>query len=233
VLVLLVGFGLAAGMVLMGIWQLRVYQNQGAEAAARRAAEPAVPLSAVAPAGGAVRDGYGRSVTFAGTYDPAHQRLLTVDGVTDRFRVVTLLRTDDGAGVVVVRGVATDTGSTPPAGRQEEVGVLLPSEEPDQVGPEDDPVRVPELAQTWPGPLVDGFVILSAGDAESQGLEPATIRLPEGRGRLRNGAYAMQWWLFAGFAVVMAIRMARDLHAGSMRGASGAGRVDEPHELST
>ena len=44
--------GLAAGMVLMGLWQLRVYQHQGAEVAARRAAEPPVPLSAVAPAGG-------------------------------------------------------------------------------------------------------------------------------------------------------------------------------------
>ena len=207
------GLLVAAGMVLMGLWQLRVYQNQGAEAAARRAAEPAVPLSAVAPAGAAARDGYGRSVTFAGTYDPAHQQLLTVDGVTDRHRVVTLLRTDDGAGVVVVRGVATETGSTPPAVRQEQVGVLLPSEEPGQLDPGDDPVRVAELAQTWPGPLVDGFVTLSPGDAERQGLEPATVRLPEGRGRLRNGAYAMQWWLFAGFAVVMAVRIARDMHA--------------------
>ena len=74
------------------------------------------------------------------------------------------------------------------------------------------PVRVPELAQTWPGPLVDGFVTLSADDAARQGLEPAPLALPEGRGRLRNGAYAMQWWLFAGFAVVMAARIARDLH---------------------
>ena len=60
-LVVLAGLLVAAGMVLMGLWQLRVYQNQGAEAAARRAAEPAVPLSAVAPAGAAARDGYGRS----------------------------------------------------------------------------------------------------------------------------------------------------------------------------
>lgn len=213
---LLAGFALAAGMALMGIWQLRVYQNQGAEAAARRAAEPAVPLSAVAPVGGAVGDGYGRTVTFAGTYDPAHQKLLTVDGVTDRFRVVTLLRTDDGAGVVVVRGVVTETGSTPPAGRQEQVGLLLPSEEPERLDPGTDPVRVSELAQTWPGPLVDGFVTLSAGEAERQGLEPAKVGLPEGRGRLRNGAYAMQWWLFAGFAVVMAVRIARDLHPESV-----------------
>ena len=115
------GLLVAAGMVLMGLWQLRVYQHQGAEAAARRAAEPAVPLSAVAPAGAAARDGYGRSVTFAGTYDPAHQQLLTVDGVTDRHRVVTLLRTDDGAGVVVVRGVG-DRDRLDAAGRSAGAG---------------------------------------------------------------------------------------------------------------
>jgi cytochrome oxidase assembly protein ShyY1 len=210
--VLFAGFALAAAMVLLGLWQLRVYQNQGAAVAIRRAAEPAVPLTAVAPPGEVVRDGYGRSVSFAGTYDPSHQRLLAVGAGTDRFRVITLLRTDDGAGVVVVRGIVEETGAAPPAGRQEQVGVLLPSEEPDQVGPLDDPVRVPELAQTWPGPLVDGFVTLSAADAARQGLRPAQPRLPEGRGRLRNGAYAMQWWLFAGFTVVMAVRMARDLH---------------------
>lgn len=218
-LVLLAGFGLAVGMVLLGLWQLRVYQAQGAEAVARRLAEPAVPLASVAPAGSAVRDGYGRTVTLAGTYDRLHQRLLAVDGVTDRHRVVTLLRTDEGAGVVVVRGVATETGSAPPKGRQEEVGVLLPSEEAGRLGPGDDPVRVAELAQSWPGPLVDGFVTLSGGDAQSQGLEPAVARLPEGRGRLRNVAYATQWWLFAGFAVVMSIRMARELRPES---------VDEP-----
>ena len=34
--------------------------------------------------------------------------------------------------------------------------------------------------------------------------------LPTGPRSLRNGAYALQWWVFAAFAVVMAIRMARD-----------------------
>ena len=66
------------------------------------------------------------------------------------------------------------------------------------------------LAQTWPSPLVGGFVTLSATDAQSQGLSPAVVALPESTGRLRNGAYAVQWWLFAAFAVAMAIRMARD-----------------------
>jgi cytochrome oxidase assembly protein ShyY1 len=213
VLVLIVSAGLAAGMVLMGLWQLRVYERQGANVAVQRAAEPPLPLSEVAPPGGKVRDGYGRSVTFAGQYEAQHQILVADPDGTDRYRVVTLLRQDDGSAVAVARGIVTETSAAPPTGRQEQVGVLLPSEP----APEQNPgeattsVRVTQLAQQWPGPLIDGFVTLSAADATAQGLEPAQARLPEARGRLRNAAYAGQWWLFAAFTVVMAVRMARDL----------------------
>ena len=213
VLVLALGAGLATLMVLMGLWQLRVYERQGANVAARRAAEPPVALGAVAPPGTKVGDGYGRSVSFAGRYEPEHQILVADPDVTDRYRVVTLLRQDDGSAVAVVRGIVTETSVAPPTGRQEQVGVLLPSEPaPDQdSGGTTTSVRVTQLAQQWPGPLIDGFVTLSAADATAQGLEPAQARLPEARGRLRNAAYAGQWWLFAAFTLVMAVRMARDL----------------------
>ncbi len=213
VLVVALGAGLAAIMVVMGLWQLRVYERQGADVAARRAAEAPVPLAAVAPPGSAVRDGYGRSVSFAGHYEPEHQVLLAVPDVTDRFRVVTLLRQDDGSAVAVVRGIVSETSVPPPPGRQVQLGVLLPPEEAsdDDRGGTTSAVRVTQLAQRWPGPLIDGFVTLSAADATAQGLEPAAARLPDARGRLRNAAYAGQWWLFAAFTLVMGVRMARDL----------------------
>jgi cytochrome oxidase assembly protein ShyY1 len=212
-LVLVVAAGLATAMVLMGLWQLRVYERQGASVAAQRAAEPPLPLGEVAPPGAKVRDGYGRSVTFAGRYEAEHQILVADPDVTDRFRVVTLLRQDDGSAVAVARGIVTETSAAPPTGRQEQVGLLLPSEP----APEQEAdgaitsVRVTQLAQQWPGPLIDGFVTLSAADATAQGLEPAQARLPEARGRLRNAAYAGQWWLFAAFTLVMGVRIARDL----------------------
>ena len=207
------GAGLAAIMVLMGLWQLRVYERQGADVAVRRAAEAPVSLAAVATPGSAVRDGYGRSVSFAGRYEAEHQVLLAVPGVTDRFRVVTLLRQDDGSAVAVVRGITTETSLPPPPGRQVQVGVLLPPDEASDHDPggTTSSVRVTQLAQQWPGPLIDGFVTLSVADATAQGLEPAEARLPEARGRLRNAAYAGQWWLFAAFTLVMGVRMARDL----------------------
>jgi surfeit locus 1 family protein len=213
VLVVLLGLVLAAGMVIAGVWQLRVYQHQGAEAAARRAAAPPVPLTKVAPVGAPVRDGYGRTVTFRGSYEAAHQVLVPVADRTDAYRVVTLLRQDDGSAVAVVRGVITESRAAPPPEvPQASSGILLPSEESAPDGPEElGSVRVPQLAQQWPGPLVDGFVTLTAAEASGQGLEPAVVALPGGRGRLRNGAYAMQWWLFAGFTLVMSVRMARDV----------------------
>ena len=219
-LVVLLGIGLAAGMVTAGVWQLRVYQRQGADAAARRAAEPPVPLTEAAPVGAPVRDGYGRTVTFRGSYEAAHQVLLPVADRTDAYRVVILLRQGDGSGVAVVRGIVTESAAAPPApeGPQTQIGILLPSEvavaspgAPEDLGS----VRVPQLAQRWPGPLVEGFVTLSPAEESAQGLEPAVVALPEGRGRLRNGAYALQWWLFAGFTLVMAVRIARDVGRGA------------------
>ena len=215
-LVVLLGVALAAGMVTAGLWQLRVYQRQGVEAAARRAAEPPVPLTEVAPAGAPVRDGYGRTVTFRGSYEARHQVLVPVADRTDAYRVLTLLRQGDGSAVAVVRGLVTETAAAPPPpeGPQSSSGILLPSEEPaNSAGGSEglDSIRVAQLAQRWPGPLVDGFVTLSAAEASAQGLEPAVVALPEGRGRLRNAAYALQWWLFAAFTAVMAVRIARDV----------------------
>ena len=208
-MILALGLLIAAGMVWLGVWQLDVYRAQGAAVAARRAAEPAVELTSVARAGAAVRDGYGRSVHLEGSYLPQHQLLLPVPGRPGVFRVLTPLRQADGGIVAVVRGLASDSSSDPPAGAVSQVGVLLPSEQssgtPGMTG-----VQLPLLAQRWPSPLVDGYVVLSADDARAQGLEPAAATLPVAPGRLRNGAYALQWWVFAAFAVGMAIMVARD-----------------------
>jgi len=220
--IVLLGCVIAGGMAMLGIWQLQVYTEQGAEASAARAAQPPVALASVAPAATRVTEGYGLSVRFSGTYDPALQVLVPIDdgGPAGSLRVVTGLRQADGSTVAVVRGLvpaSTTTAPAPPAGEVTQTGVLLPSEEAgDTLAPTGQgvglpSVRVPVLAQTWPGPMVDGFVVLSVDDARAGGLSPAPLALPEGQGRLRNGAYAAQWWIFGLFAVVMSARIARDL----------------------
>ncbi len=223
--IITLGCVLAGGMALLGVWQLQVYARQGAEASASRASQPPVPLADVAPAASRVTDGYGLSVQTRGRYDPTLQVLVPAEsnGPADtlgRLRVVTGLRQADGSTVAVVRGLVpggTTAAPAPPTGEVTQTGVLLPSEEaadglPTTGGGTVLPsVRVPLLAQTWPGPMVDGFIVLSAADARAGGLEPAPLLLPEGQGRLRNGAYAAQWWIFGLFAVVMSARIARDL----------------------
>jgi surfeit locus 1 family protein len=200
-------------MVWLGIWQYEVYQIQGEAVAARRAAAPPVELPQVAQAGAPIRDGYGRSVRFSGTYLAQPQELLAVPNQPGMLRVVTPLRQGDGSVVPVVRGLVRDTGGEaevppPPTGMVTQTGILLPSEP--YLEPHVERLALPILAQSWPGPLIDGFVVLSPDDARAQVLEPAPASLPEARGRLRNAAYALQWWVFAAFAVFMAIRMARD-----------------------
>ena len=212
--VIALGIALAAGMVVMGYWQLEVFHNQGQEAAQRRASAPPIPLNSVANVEAPVTDGYGRSVTFEGTYDPATQLLVPMEG--GQFRVLTGLRQGDGSVVAVVRGVVAEPNApAPPSGPIQQIGVLLPTEEhlpkTDLPTGQISSVRLPALAQEWPGPLISGYVHLSSADAVSQGLTSAELRLPEARGRLRNGAYAMQWWLFAAFTLFMTFRIARDL----------------------
>jgi cytochrome oxidase assembly protein ShyY1 len=213
------GFAAAAVMILLGYWQSQVYTTQGAEAAAQRAAQPAVPLESVATAGSAVRDGYGRTVVVSGRYLPDRQLLVPLPGATGAYRVLSALELPDGSVLPVVRGVVRGDlvaveAPPPPATPMTQTGVLLPSEEAAADVPPTgqlNSVRVPALAQLWPQPLIDGYLALSAPDAEVQGLEPVPLVLPEGQGRLRNGAYAVQWWIFAAFAVLMAAKIARDL----------------------
>lgn len=214
-LIVLLGIVLAGSMVVLGLWQLDVYRDSGAAASARRAAEPPLPLTQAAPAGAAVTDGYGRSVFFDGTYDPTLQVLVPVPEAPGQFRVLTGARQSDGSVVPVVRGlVSSPTAPAPPTGVVHQTGVLLPSEDtPDRTEPAGQlgSVRIPALAQTWPGPLVGGFVTLSPPEAQAQQLAPATVALPKASGRLRNAAYAVQWWLFAAFALAMSTRVARDV----------------------
>lgn len=215
-LVIALGIGLAAVMVVLGFWQLEVYHRQGAAAAARRASAPPVPLNSVARPGAAATEGYGRSVAFDGSYDPALQLVVPMADGAGRFRVLSGLRQADGSVVAVVRGiVSTPSPPPPPGGLVHQIGVLLPTEEhmPDTDLPSGQiaSVRLPALAQQWPGPLIDGYVTLSSADATGQGLAAAPLQLPEAPGGLRNVAYVGQWWLFAAFTLFMAFRMARDL----------------------
>lgn len=209
------GFLLAAVMVALGLWQLGVYNAQGQQQAQQRASAPPVPLRSVARPGHEVGDAYARQVSFSGTYDPRLQVLVSM-GSGDQYRVLTGLRLPRGGILPVVRGKVTGHHAPrPPTGRVTGTGILMPSEGSDtqngQPGGQPTAVVLPALAQKWNGSLINGFVTLNAAESRAQSLQPVTVDLPSAHGRLRNGFYALQWWVFAGFAIWMGFRMAQDL----------------------
>ncbi|QGF23301.1 SURF1 family protein [Raineyella fluvialis] len=209
---LVVGLVLAAVMIGLGLWQMQVFENQGQSGAVARMEQPPVPLTDVARAGQQITDGYGRTVEFTGTYVPAEQLLIPVDGKPGTFRVLTPLKTDDGTLVPVVRGEsAGTTPPAPPAGEVAQRGVLLASDKQvsrplpsGQIGS----VYLPVLVQRWLDPMIAGYVTLPADQAAAQGLQPATPHLPSGRGSVQNFGYALQWWVFAACALGFAIYLA-------------------------
>lgn len=214
-LVGVVGFGLALTMIWLGLWQMQVFESKENSSAVARAAQPAVPLLDFVGADGTVGDIYGKTVWVSGSYQPADQVLVAGDDGT--VRVLTALLLTDGRVLPVVRGTVGSLSAPappPPAGTVTQTGVFLPSEaRADHPVPADalGSVRLPLLAQRWSQPLLPGFVTLGAADAAAQGLSPASPVLPTGEGSVQNIGYALQWWVFAAFAVLLTVRFVRTI----------------------
>lgn len=203
----------------MGWWQLSAFEDA---AAVRPTTTRTVGVDAVTAPGGRLDAGdIGRPVTAEGSWDAEGQLL-----VPDRERagrrgllVVTPLRT--GAGILpVVRGWAPSVRSapTPPPGPVRVAGVLQRSEsEADAVAVTGSlpPGQVPYVATVTllsalayePAELYDGYLVLRehrpADPAAPALVAPRETSAPEGVGRWRNLAYALQWWVFAAAAVVL------------------------------
>ena len=210
VLIGTVGLAVAVTMLWLGLWQMRVYEQKELASAEERAALAPIPLLDQVGADGSVGDVYGRQVSVSGAFLPAQQLVLT-DG-----RVLTALELRDGRVLPVVRGTipGTDPSSgsgiaVVGSGAQELTGIFMPTE-PRSDDP-DGSVRLAALAQQWPQQLLPGFLTLGEPDARAQGLEPATVTLTTGDGSWQNYGYALQWWVFAAFAIFMTLRFVRAL----------------------
>ena len=188
----------AAGCVRLGIWQFERAQP-------REVSMATVPLVEVLePQATFPGDLGGRSVVARGTFGD-DQLLVPDDG---GYRVLTPLRVGD-AWLPVVRGWTAHSAPPPPEGVVEVTGWLQPGERggdpalPGQINA----VSPAELVNIWGGPIYSGYLVLE--DAQP-GL--TTVAAPALRGPvdLQNLGYALQWWVFAGFAVLLWVRMVRD-----------------------
>lgn len=211
-LAIVAGCVVAIAMMLLGLWQMDSYEESTRDVSAERAAEQPVSLAASVAEDGAIDDIYGHRVTLSGQFVPAYQVLV---GESDPLRVATAFQLDDERYVVVVRGTVSPgvEPTAPPAGEQALEGIFLAPDKPGEgsasVSADLPTLRVQQLAQEWPSPLIGGYVTLSADDSAAQGLGTAPLELPEREGSATHRGYALQWWVFAAGAVAFGAYAAR------------------------
>lgn len=221
----------------LGLWQLHVAQNKGSGQTAVEAnpSKAPVPVDTLLQ----THEDFpgrltGRLVTMEGSYAGGRQVLVAgrrLDGV-DGFWVVAALYGTTPSGdaaqvpvLPVLRGFVTSEAdaSRPPSGELTVTGSLAPGESPSTMS--DVPagalgsLDLSVLVNQWPGQIYNAFVFATAetrADGTSVATGQALSRIPPpnptggGGLALQNAAYAVQWWLFAVFAIWMWVKMVRD-----------------------
>ena len=201
---------LMGAMVVLGLWQLGVYDDHQHDDAAAQLERPRVPLGELlGPDDAFPSEAVSRPVTMSGSYLTDDTFVVRNSGTLDVPRaVVTPLRLDDGSAVLVVRG----TDDVPaPTGRVEVDGVLEPSDArggaPDADGITEG-IRIAALVNAVDVDLYGGYVIRTDSNPadESTPVPPPTPD-PSRWAGIRNLVYAVQWWVFAAFIAFMWWRM--------------------------
>ncbi|MBC7291475.1 MAG: SURF1 family protein [Actinotalea sp.] len=226
---LVVFLTIAAVCARLGIWQLdraveRAQINEAARVAQQEQA-PATDLGDVLePRQTFPGDLVGTKVAVTGRFDGPTLHVPGRVGPTGEVGFLVLDRfvvTDDGAAgpaeaeavLAVVRGwVAEPTAPAPVPGDVTLQGFLQAGESFERADLPDGQVAAiapGQLVNTWGGPMYTGYLVVSgAVDAGIEQLPPPT--LPGGGLNLQNLAYALQWWIFGGFAVLLWSRLVRD-----------------------
>ena len=206
--------------VVMGLWQLGIYEGRQGDAqdGARRSV---VPLGDVwGPGEAFTADLKDKRVSIEGRFADDDLRVTRDDGST---WFVTPFVIGDHA-LLVVRG----EGERAPASDATELDVVL---EPSESGGRalspnrtTDAISVPALINDLPQQLYSGYGIALTGTGLPL-VDPPDPEVSWTIG-LRNLAYALQWWVFAAFALFMWWNMAGEDVA--MRRAEAEAGFDAP-----
>ncbi len=207
----------AAAFVLLSQWQLARSVEQGA--ADTRDTESVVSLDSVAePQAGVTTDAASRRVSVSGHFVEADTGVLAgrLDGGTAGYWTVGHFVAANGASLAVAVGWSAErpAASTDLSSLTTLTGRFLPSEQPN-----DDPengerrtMAVAALINEWsqaPDTVYGGYLVLADAPAPL-----ATIDSPppskEVEFNLLNIFYAIEWVVFAGFAVFLWARFVRD-----------------------
>lgn len=203
----------------LGLWQLDAWQTRRADAARDLSNTPAVALGTVMT-GDSPFPGrsLGRPVSFSGHWIGSNIY------VSDRYLhgrngywVVTAAKVDGTSSAMpVVRGWAARPDVPAPTGAVSVVGWLQATEGSDQL--DDNPndaiiptMRIASLVSMVNADLYSGYVV--AKDLHGTGVEPITpaaVPAVSSFTALRNLLYAIEWWIFGGFALFVWVRWCRD-----------------------
>ncbi|QYJ03242.1 SURF1 family protein [Nocardioides panacisoli] len=248
-LLALVCMAIAVGF---GVWQWDAWQvRRDAEQVDLTQRDPVALSSVLGPDDPFPGQSVGQPVRIDGTWLPDSTVLIdgreTGGGQVGRWVVTPLTTGDrDDPAVPVVRGwVAPDEEPTPPpTGTAEVVGWLQPSEGTGAI--DDDPtddvlpqLRVADLVQRTPGDLYAAYVVLDnartleggeQNTASAEMTEATLDQLPQVDRftALRNLLYAIEWFVFAGFAGFVWWRYVRDERARDLAVAAAAAEADRP-----
>ncbi len=229
-LILLAG---AALCIRLGAWQLdraQIRGNQEAEvAASARENGPALPLADVLGLGeGLTQEQLGQRVEVAGEWEPDLQVFVEGRGYEGElgYYVLSALRvSEDDALLPVVRGWVPSTDEAALAvstGEVEVIGFLAGPEHAERgidptagTGAMVESVSPAQLVNFWNEPTYAVPVRLAemqpGGPADATAPIPiGPPEIPDGGLNVRNLAYAAEWWIFGGFALVLWWRMVRD-----------------------
>lgn len=210
-----IGVLVAVVMLLLGLWQMASFQRSVVDIAAERAAETPVSLIDNIGADGTIEDIYGRRVQFAGQVVPGYQVLI---GTQWPLRVAVPFEMSDGKIVPLVIGITDEPATVAELGTMQLEGIFTAGDQGrDLTPPADAPegstaiLRLQELVQQWPQPMIAGYVTLTEDGSARFGLDRAGVELPEAQGTAMHQGYALQWWVFAAAAIAFSVVIARGL----------------------
>ncbi|MEU9113601.1 SURF1 family protein [Streptomyces sp. NPDC048483] len=222
--------------IFMGSWQLGRFESrvdthqQQEDRSARAKAAAARPLESLLPVDQVTS---GRQAGARGRYDAAHQLLVPDRTLSDKgerrgFYVLTLLRTDGGKALPVVRGWLPGDADTkadrarvpaPPKGEVTVTGALQASENEGTDGVQAGGglpqgqlgmINAASLVNIVPYKVYDAWITLNDAPAPLHAVPPTAA---QGSGldlkAFQNLGYTGEWFVFAGFVVFMWFRLFR------------------------
>ncbi len=215
------GLGLVAAllmsvMVVLGLWQLGVYDAHQRDDARERMQGPPQALDDVLGADDPFpNDAASQAVTVHGHYLADEQIYVRgFEGADHDYAVVTPLLVDNGSVILILRGSADEPSGIPPPGEIELRGVLEPSHATGSALDADrvtDGLRIAALVEGFDEDLYAGYVVLTESTPADQ-LSRVDPPLPDPSrwAGIRNLLYAVEWWVFAAFVAFMWWRIVYD-----------------------